>query len=91
MIERVTIQHIANSVQIRFGSVQPISSDVLHLSKLSARLVHRMLTPDQKMSAEYFQRVLLHFQHSPEFFLKGIVIQDKTWVHHFDPESKVQS
>ncbi len=47
---RVTIQHLANTFGISFGPVQRILSDVLQMSKLAARWVPRMLSPDQKVA-----------------------------------------
>lgn len=88
---RVTIQHVASTI-ISFGSVQLIVSDVLHMNKLSARWVPIMLTQDQKLTRLNISRELLtRFQQHPENFLRRIVTQDPTWVHHFDPESKAQS
>ena len=45
---RLTIQQIADKTGISYGSVQRVLIDTLGMSKLSARWVPRMRTPDQK-------------------------------------------
>ena len=89
---RVTIQHIAETLGISFGSVQTILTGVLHMSKLSARWVPRMLNEEQKQKRLEISRQLLdRFRGDTAGFLKRFVTQDETWVHHFDPETKIQS
>ena len=47
-----------------------------------------MLTDDQKRSQLDISRYLLsHFEDDPCDFIKRVVTQDETWVHHFDQES----
>lgn len=46
---RQTVQQIAKSIGISSGSVHAVLTDILGMSKLSARWVPRMLTPDQKL------------------------------------------
>ena len=51
-----------------------------------------MLTDDQKRTWLAISRYLLsHYEDDPGGFIKRVVIQDEIWVHHFDPESKMQS
>ena len=89
---RITIRYIAETMGISYGSVQSVLTDVLGMRKLLARWVPRMLTPDQKLTRLQISRQLLdRFQADPADFTKRLVTQDETWVHHFDPESKVQS
>ena len=47
---RRDLQSIASEVDISFGVVQTILTDILGMSKVSARWVPRMLTDDQKRS-----------------------------------------
>ena len=83
---------IASEVGISFGAVQSILTDILGMSKVSARWVPRMLTEDQKRSRLDISRYLLsRYEDDPEEFMDRVVTQDETWVHHFDPESKKQS
>jgi len=84
---RLTIRQIAETTDIQATTVYRIVSDDLGMKKVSARLVPRMLTDEQKQN-----RVdLCRLQVQPQIFLDRIVMQDETWVHHFDPETKRQS
>ena len=52
---RRDLRSIASEVGISFGAVQTILTDILGMSKVSARWVPRILTDDQKViSARYF-------------------------------------
>ena len=89
---RGELQSIASEVGISFGAVQTILTDILRMSKVSARWVPRMLTDDQKRSQLNISRYLLsRYEDDPGDFIDRVVTQDETWVHHFDPESKIQS
>ena len=89
---RRNLRDIASEVGISFGAVQSILTDILGMSKVSARWVPRMLTEDQKRSRLDISRYLLsRYEDDPEEFMDRVVTQDETWVHHFDPESKKQS
>ena len=62
------------------------------MSKVSARWVPRMLIDDQKRTRLDISRYLLsHSEDDPGDFIDRVVTQDETWVHHFDPKSKMQS
>ena len=51
-----------------------------------------MLTDDQKRTPLDISRYLLtRYEDDPSNFFEGVVTQDETWVHHFNPESKMQS
>ena len=55
-------------------------------------MVLRMLTDDQKRTRLDISRFLLScYEDDPGNFIKRVVTQDETWVHQFDPESKMQS
>jgi len=55
---RVTIQHIVNTMGISYGSMQADLTVILGMSKLSARWVPRMLSPDQKLTRAETSRAL---------------------------------
>ena len=62
------------------------------MSKVSARWVQRMLTGYQKRTRLNISRYLLsRYEDDPSHFIKWVVTQHETWVHHFDTESKMQS
>ena len=83
------LRDIAIKLGIRFRVVQSILTDILGMSKVSARCVPRMLTEDQKGSQLDMPRYLLsRYEDDPEEFMDRVVTQDETSVHHFDPEPK---
>ena len=50
-----------------------------------------MLTNDLKRTPLDISRYLLsHYEDDPGDFIERVVTQDETWVHLFDPESKMQ-
>ena len=82
---------VETSEAIRFGAVQSILTDILGMSKVLARQVPRMLTDDQKRTWLYICRYLLSpYEDDLSDFIERVVNEDETWVHHFDPESKMQ-
>ena len=85
---RRDLRSIASDV----GAVQSNRTDILGLSKVWARWVPRMLTYYQKRTRlNISKNFLSHFEDDPGDFIERVVTQDETWVHHFDPESKMQS
>jgi len=90
----LTIQHVAETTDIHATTVYRIVSDDLGM-KVSARWVPRMLlllTDEQKQNrVSVCTDLLCHLQAQPQIFLNRIVMQDETWVHHFDLETKRQS
>ena len=51
-----------------------------------------MFTHDQERTQLDISRYLLsRYEDDPGDFIKRVVTQDETWVHHFDLESKMQS
>ena len=51
-----------------------------------------MLTDDQESTrldiSTYLQS---RYEDDPGAFIKRVVTQDETWIHHFDPEKKMHS
>ena len=65
--KQVTFEQIANTMNISTGSVHRVLSDIFGMSKLSARWVPRMLTPEQKLKRADISRILLiRFQSNQE-------------------------
>ena len=88
--KRRYLRSIASEEGISFGAVQTILTDILGMSKVSARWVPRILTDDKKLSRLVISKCLLsrHYD-DPGDFIDRVVTQDETWFHHFDPESKM--
>ncbi|XP_046976362.1 histone-lysine N-methyltransferase SETMAR-like [Vanessa cardui] len=89
---RVTIRHVAEITGLSYGSIQRILANELHMNKVSARWVPRMLTDEQKNKRVDISRANLEkFQCDKDIFLLRFVTMDETWIHHFDPETEQQS
>ena len=64
---------------ISFGAVQSILTDILGMSKVSARWVLRMLTDVQKRTLLHISRYLLsRYEDDPGDFIERVVTQDET-------------
>ena len=89
---RLSVDFIAESVGISIGSAHSILRENMMMKKVSARWVPRMLSDVQKADrAETSPSLLSLFNENPDNFISRYVTVDETWLHHFDPESKVQS
>ena len=65
-------------------------TDILGMSKVSARRVSVMLTKDQKKSRLDISKYLLSlYDDDPEECVRRVMTQNETWVHHFDREAKM--
>lgn len=78
---RVTVQDIALDVDLSVGTVHTILHEDLHLSKLAARWVPRLLTEEHKekrleMARDFTKRLF----EQGEAFLRSIVTMDESWV-----------
>ena len=62
------------------------------MSKVLARWVPRLLTPDQKLTRLVMSEAnLARFEADPDRIVKRFLTKDKCWDHHFEPETKRQS
>ena len=85
---RGDLRDIASEVGKFWG--RSINPNWSHRSQLDG--VPRMLSEDQKRSRLNISRYLLsRYEDDPEEFMNQVVNQDETWIHHFDPESKMQN
>ena len=84
---RITINDLAESLGVSARNAVKIM-DTLGYSKVCARWVPRQLTEAHKQSRLEACSELLEYCHGDKTFFQRIVIGDKTWVHHFEPESK---
>ena len=89
---RVTLDEIATKLDISHGTVYAIVREKLHFSKVSCCWVPKMLTDDHKMQRLMASRASLRrYRKEGDAFLSRIVTTDKTWVFHYEPESKRRS
>jgi hypothetical protein len=89
---RAKVREIASAVGISSERVHNILHQYLYMRKLSARWVPRLITVDQKQNrVRYSKDNLQLFQRTPQNFRPRFVTVDKTWIHHYTPETKEQS
>ncbi|GFR72724.1 histone-lysine N-methyltransferase SETMAR, partial [Elysia marginata] len=89
---RVKQKDIANALDISKERVHHIITVHLGYRKVSARWVLRQLTVEMKAQRKTICTQLLErFTHDGKHFLRSIITGDESWVHHYDPESNMQS
>ena len=89
---RVKQSVISNEFCISKERVHHILIHLLGYRKVSAQWVPRQLTLEMKTQRkEMCIHLLKRYNKEGEAFLERVVTEDESWVHHFDPESKVQS
>lgn len=89
---RLKVKEIAEMTGISYGATSDILHKELGMKKLSARWVPRLLTVDQKRNRVTISKDCLDmFKRNPKEFLRRFVTVDKTWIHHYTPETKEQS
>ena len=88
---RLTIREMAEECNISFGSCQEILTEKLHMRRVAAKFVPRLMTEDQKQRRVRVCEELLEMANDNENFLKTIITGDETWVYGYDVETKAQS
>lgn len=85
---RVKLSELAETTGISKESIRLVLHDKLHLKKLSARWVPRLLTVDQKRErVEDSETNLALFKRDSKEFLRRYITVDETWIHFYTPES----
>jgi hypothetical protein len=60
--------------------------------KVCARWVLKMLTTEHKTAKKNIYAELLHHSEKDgDAFMSRIITSDETWVHHYNPQTKMQS
>lgn len=89
---RIKVRELVEIAKISDERVRNILHEHLNMKKLSARWVPRLLTIDHKRERMNTSKHCLElFQHNPQEFLRRFITVDETWIHHYTPETKVQS
>ena len=89
---QVTIDEISVEFNMSHSSAYSIVHDDLGYSKVCSRWVPRQLSDDHKCARHTIcQEYLDRHTHEGDAFLHRIVTGDKSWVYHYEPESKRQS
>jgi histone-lysine N-methyltransferase SETMAR len=89
---RISIDELCAMTGVSRGSVSTIIHDFLGMSKVSARWVPRMLTMENReIRARISKDLLARYRKDPNDFCQRIITCDETWIHYYDPETKMQS
>jgi histone-lysine N-methyltransferase SETMAR len=89
---RRSIRDVVDGTGIAFGTVWNILHEHLHMKRICARWVPRLLTDFDKerrvaTSKHFLQRV----RREGDAFLNKIITCDETWIPLYDPETKQES
>ena len=86
---KVKVREIAENVSIWTEHVVNILHTHLCMRKLCARWVAELHRIDHKpIRVTTSEQSLAHFIRNPKEFLCRFVTMDKTWIHHYTPESR---
>lgn len=88
---RLTVREVAEEVGISIGSCHEILTVKLGMHRVSAKLVPRLLTDDQKENRVKISQELLDRASTDKNYIKTIITGDETWVYGYDIETKAQS
>lgn len=89
---RICIRRIADILKIGKSVVSEVITNEMGMNKVCARWVPKNLSPEQKLNRLRTSKENLGlFQQNKELFIQKFITMDETWVHHFDPETKLQS
>ena len=89
---RISLYELEEATGISYGSIHNILHDELHMSKVCARWVPKMLSDDMKQSRVTISGAMLtRYNTNPDDFHFRVVTCDETWLYHYDPESKQES
>ncbi|XP_029176177.1 protein GVQW3-like [Nylanderia fulva] len=84
---RITIREIADDLNISFGSCQSILTDVLGMTRVSAKFVPK-LNFDQKQRRMNIGQDMLNDVNDDPDLLKRVITGDETWVYGYDVEGR---
>jgi len=88
----ISAKSIAEQLGISHEQVGSIINEDLDMRKLSTKWVLKCLNADQKCQlCQSSEQLLEFFGRDPNDFLLRLVTMDKTWLYHYDPETKQQS
>jgi len=87
---RLTVREIADDCGISVGSCDEILTDDLHMKRVCAKFVPRLLTDDQREQRQTIARDLFERSCGDVQFLKNILTGDESWVYGYDPETNQQ-
>lgn len=89
---RVTIRMLADQVGINKETIRQILHENLGMRKLCAKMVPKVLTPEQKhLRFSIAQDMLDRIAEEGTDWMSSVITGDESWVFEYDPETKRQS
>lgn len=88
---RITVREIAEELDISKNSVDRILVEHLNMRRVSAKIVPRLLSDEQKVNRVSICEDLLDRSNLDANFMNLIITGDETWVYGYDMETKKQS
>ena len=89
---RLTVREVADKCVKSKTTVHAILVQELHMNRICARWVPRMLSEENMTNrTEASRQFLRKFSQSGIGFLDRIITTDETWFHYYDPETKQHS
>ena len=88
---RLSIRAISELTNINKESVRQILQDDLSMKNVCAKVVSKILTPEQKEHrVNCCADTIENIENDPDFF-QNVITCNETWIFQYDPETKRQS
>jgi hypothetical protein len=88
---QISVKSVAEQLGISRERVGSIIHEDLDMQKLSAKWVPKCLNADQKRQwCQLSEHIFQFFLRDPNDSLLRLVTMDKTWLFHYDPQTKQQ-
>ena len=87
---RLTVRMIAEKLGLGKSSVRTILTEHLDMKKVCAKIVQKLLTPEQKLRRKECCADWKTSEQSDQF-LEGVITGDKSWIYDYIIELKSQS
>ena len=87
---RLTVRMIAEGLGLGKSSVHTIFTEHLEIKKVCAKIVHKLLTPEQMLRRKECCVDWKTSEESDEF-LERVITGDESWMYEYEIELKSQS
>jgi len=92
MDPHLTIRQLVTLLDISVGSAHTLLNDNLHMSRVCARWILRLLTPNQKHNRVAVCQLWLQcVRKQGDAWCKNIITADESWIYCYDHATKQQS
>jgi len=89
---RISAKSVVEQPGVSRERVESIIHEHFDMRKLSAKWVPKCLNTDQKhQRCQSSEQILDFFQCDPNVFLSRLVTRKRSWLYHYDPETKQQT